>query len=252
MDRILYTAMSGAKQSLDQQSVVSNNLSNASTSGFRAQLHAMRAVPVQGDGQLPTRTSVVASTPGADFSPGPVNATGRDLDVALQGDAWLAVQGADGGEAYTRRGDLQVNGNGMITSAGRPVIGEGGPLVVPLGSTLSVGADGTISAIGPGETPDTIVEVGRLKMVTPAPNGLQRSDDGLFRARPNADGEVAALPRNEAARLLSGSLEGSNVSTVEAMVSMIDTARRFEMQMKVIGDANDNAQRANNLLSLQG
>ncbi|MBN7795846.1 flagellar basal body rod protein FlgF [Parahaliea mediterranea] len=252
MDRILYTAMSGAKQSLDQQSVVSNNLSNASTSGFRAQLHAMRAVPVQGDGLLPTRTSVVASTPGADFSAGPMNATGRDLDVAMQGDAWLAVQGADGGEAYTRRGDLQVNGNGMITSAGRPVIGEGGPLVVPLGSALSVGADGTISAIGPGESPDTIVEVGRLKMVTPGPDGLLRGDDGLFRARPDAEGEVAALPRDETARLLSGSLEGSNVSTVEAMVSMIDTARRFEMQMKVIGDANDNAQRANNLLSLQG
>lgn len=251
MDRILYTAMSGARQSLDQQAVVSNNLANASTAGFRAQLHAMRAVPVQGDGLLDTRTSVVASTPGADFTPGPINATGRDLDIALQGEAWLAVQGGDGGEAYTRRGDLQVNGNGMITSAGRPVLGEGGPLVVPLGSALSMGADGTISAIGPGENPDTIVEVGRLKMVTPGPGGLARGEDGLFRTFPNAQGEVDALPRDEAARLISGSLEGSNVSPMESMVSMIDNARRYEMQMKVIDDANDNAQRANNLLSLQ-
>ncbi|HCE39887.1 MAG TPA: hypothetical protein DEV80_07515 [Alcanivorax sp.] len=133
MDRILYTAMSGAKQTMDRQAVVSNNLANVSTAGFRGQLHAMRAVPVQGDGVLPTRASVVAATPGSDFSAGPMNATGRDLDVALQGNAWLAVQSEDGGEAYTRRGDLQVDGDGVLNSAGRPVIGEGGPIVVPLG-----------------------------------------------------------------------------------------------------------------------
>ncbi|MFC3285170.1 flagellar basal body rod protein FlgF, partial [Litchfieldella rifensis] len=148
MDRILYTAMSGAKQSLDQQAVVSHNLSNASTAGFRAQLHAMRAVPVQGDGLLPTRTSVAATTPGSDFSPGPVSTTGRELDVAIDGNGWLAVQMPDGSEAYTRRGDLQVDGNGLLVNVGRPVIGENGPIVVPLGSQLSIGADGTISAIG--------------------------------------------------------------------------------------------------------
>lgn len=252
MDRLLYTAMSGAKQSLDAQAVVNNNLANTSTAGFREQLHAMRAVPVQGDGALATRTSVVASTPGSDFTPGPINATGRDMDVAMQGAAWLAVQGADGGEAYTRRGDLQVNGNGMITSAGHPVIGEGGPMVVPLGSKLSVGADGTISAIGPGEDPDAIVAVGRMKLVTPAEGNLLRGDDGLFRPLPNAEGEVPALGRDENARVISGSLEGSNVSAVESMVAMIDSARRYEMQMKVIDDANNNAQQANGLLSLQG
>ncbi|MBF5056223.1 flagellar basal body rod protein FlgF, partial [Alcanivorax sp. 521-1] len=133
MDRILYTAMSGAKQTMDRQAVVSNNLANVSTAGFRGQLHALRAVPVQGDAALPTRASVVAATPGSDFSAGPMNATGRDLDVALQGNAWLAVQSEDGGEAYTRRGDLQVDGDGVLNSAGRPVIGEGGPIVVPLG-----------------------------------------------------------------------------------------------------------------------
>lgn len=252
MDRILYTAMSGAKQSFDQQAVVSNNLANVSTSGFRAQLHAMRAVPVQGDGLLPTRASVAVSTPGSDFSAGPVNATGRDLDVALQGNAWLAVQADDGTEAYTRRGDLQVDGNGMITSAGKPVIGDGGPLVVPLGAALSLGADGTISAIGAGEDPDAIVEVGRLKLVTPLDNGLERGLDGLFRALPNAEGEVGDLPADENARLMSGALEGSNVSAVESMVAMINSARRYEMQMKVIEDANNNAQQGNSLLSLQG
>ncbi|MFD2666968.1 flagellar hook-basal body complex protein [Halomonas halophila] len=118
MDRILYTAMSGARQSMEQQAVVSHNLANASTTGFRAQLHAMRAVPVEGDGRLDTRASVAASTPGADTSSGPMTRTGRTLDVAMKGDAWLAVQAPDGTEAYTRRGDLQVDGDGLLRSAG--------------------------------------------------------------------------------------------------------------------------------------
>ncbi|MGQ4880161.1 flagellar basal body rod protein FlgF [Billgrantia sp. LNSP4103-1] len=250
MDRILYTAMSGAKQSMDQQAVVSHNLSNVSTSGFRAQLQAMRAVPVQGEG-LPTRVSVAASTPGSDFSPGPITHTGRELDVALHGDAWLVVQADDGTEAYTRRGDLAVDGDGLVTVMGRPVIGDGGPIIVPLGSSVSVGADGTLSAIGEGEGPEALVDVGRLKLVTPEQN-LVRGDDGLFRMAPNAEGEVAALQGDDEARLASGALEGSNVSAVEAMVAMIDVAKRYEMQMKAISTADENAQRANNLLSIQG
>ncbi|WP_323846741.1 flagellar basal body rod protein FlgF [Microbulbifer magnicolonia] len=249
MDRILYTAMSGARQSMEQQAVVSNNLANASTAGFRAQLQALRAVPVRGDGLLPTRTSVMASTPGADFSVGPMNATGRDLDVALQGDAWLAVQAADGSEAYTRRGDLQVDANGMLTSAGRPVIGEGGPIVVPLGASLSMGADGTLGAIGAGEDPEALVQVGRLKLVDPGEIRLQRGEDGLFRAPLDVEGNINPLPRAENARLISGALEGSNVNTVESMVAMIDNARRYEMQIKVIESADENARRADNLLS---
>lgn len=251
MDRILYTAMSGAKQSMDQQAVVSHNLSNVSTSGFRAQLHAMRAVPVQGDGLLPTRVSAAATTPGSDFSPGPITHTGRELDVAMEEDAWLAVQADDGTEAYTRRGDLQVDGNGLVTVVGRPVIGDGGPIVVPLGSSVTIGADGTLSAIGEGEGPEALVDVGRLKLVTPEQN-LLRGDDGLFRMPPNAEGEVAALAADEEARVASGALEGSNVSAVEAMVAMIDVAKRYEMQMKAISTADENAQRANNLLSIQG
>lgn len=251
MDRILYTAMSGAKQSMDQQAVVSHNLSNVSTAGFRAQLHAMRAVPVQGEAGHPTRVSVAASTPGSDFSQGPITRTGRDLDVAPQGDAWLTVQAEDGSETYTRRGDLQVDGDGVVMINGRPVVGENGPIIVPLGASLSVGSDGTISAIGEGQDPDALVDVGRLKLVTPE-NDLVRGDDGLFRAAPNDEGGVAVLPADENARVASGALEGSNVSAVEAMVSMIDVARRYEMQMKAISTADENAQRANSLLSIQG
>jgi flagellar basal-body rod protein FlgF len=136
--------------------------------------------------------------------------------------------------------------------AGRPVIGEGGPIIVPLGSQVSVGADGTLSAIGAGEDPDALVEVGRIKLVDPQDQALQRGDDGLFRAPPDAEGGVAPLPLDENVRLASGTLEGSNVSAIETMVSMIDVARRYEMQMKVISTADENAQRANNLLSIQG
>ncbi|HSP57387.1 MAG TPA: flagellar basal-body rod protein FlgF [Halomonas sp.] len=252
MDRILYTAMSGAKQSMDQQSVVSHNLSNASTTGFRAQLHAMRAVPVQGEAALPTRVSVAASTPGSDFSPGPMTTTGRELDVAIDGNGWIAVQTPDGGEAYTRRGDMQVDGDGLLTITGRPVIGEGGPIIVPLGAQVSVGADGTLSAIGPGETPDALVNVGRIKLVDPGEQALVRGEEGLFRLAPDDEGETGVLQADENVRVASGSLENSNVSAIETMVSMIDVARRYEMQMKVISTADETAQRANSLLSLQG
>ena len=252
MDRILYTAMSGAKQTMDQQAVVSHNLANVDTAGFRSQLHAMRAVPVQGEATHATRVSVAASTPGSDYTPGHMTTTGRELDVAVQGQGWIAVQAPDGTEAYTRRGDMQVDGDGVLLITGRPVIGDGGPIIVPLGSALSVGADGTLSAIGEGQGPEALVDVGRIKLVEPGEAGLVRGDDGLFRALPNAEGEVVPLPQAEEARLVSGVLEGSNVSAIEAMVSMIDVARRYEMQMKVISTADENAQRANNLLSMQG
>lgn len=252
MDRMLYTAMSGAKNSMDQQSVVSHNLSNVTTAGFRAQLQAARSVPVQGEALLATRTSAVTTTPGSDFSQGPVEFTGRTLDIAMQGNAWMAVQADDGTETYTRRGDLQVDADGVLLSVGRPVIGEGGPIAIPQGAQISIGADGTISAIPEGVGPEALVEVGRIKLVTPEDGTLIRGDDGLFRTPPNDEGEPGALPADENAKLVSGALEGSNVSAVEAMVSMIDVARRYDMQMKVLSTADENAQRANNILSIQG
>lgn len=171
----------------------------------------------------------------------------------MQGNAWLAVQASDGSEAYTRRGDLQVDGDGLLRSAGRPVIGEnGGPIQVPLGSQLSMGSDGTISAIAPGQQADALAAVGRIKLVTPEQGGLERGVDGLFRAPPGEDGAVAALPADDQAQVVSGALEGSNVSAVDAMVSMIDVARRYELQTKVIETADENAQRANSLLTLRG
>ncbi len=249
MDRIIYTAMSGAKQLMDKQAVVSNNLANVSTSGFRAQLMSMRSVPVQGDAPLHTRTSVATAISGADLAHGPMSTTGRELDVAIKGDGWLAVLSTDGSEAYTRRGDLQVDGNGMLTSGGLPVVGEGGPIQLPLGAQVFVGADGTISAIGEGEDPESIADMGRLKLVSSGDKTMIRGEDGLFRAPPNDDGEVAKLPQDESVQVATGVLEGSNVSAVASMVEMISSARQYEMQMKVIKSAEENDQRANNLLS---
>ncbi len=252
MDRILYTAMSGAKQGMDRQAVVSGNLSNVTTAGFRGKLFAARAVPVQGEAPLHTRASTIASTPGTDFTPGPINATGRPFDIAVGGSGWIAVQDADGNEAYTRRGDLQIDNNGMLMIVGRPVVGDGGPIIVPLDSELSLGEDGTLSAIGPGEGPEAIADVGRIKLVDPGEAILERGNDGLFRLPEDDDGNIEDLPQDEAVRLASGSLEGSNVSAVEAMVAMISAARHYELQLSVISTADENAQRANSVLSLQG
>ncbi|MDR5887271.1 flagellar basal body rod protein FlgF [Vreelandella janggokensis] len=252
MDRMLYTAMSGAKHTMDQQSVVSNNLANVATSGFRAQLQAARSVPVEGDALLPTRTSAVTTTPGTDYSQGPVDFTGRTLDVAMQDDAWMAVQDGEGVETYTRRGDLQVDNDGILMSVGRPVVGDGGPIALPQGAQISIGADGSISAIPQGEGPEALVNVGRIKLVTPEEGELTRGEDGLFRAPPNEEGEPGALAADEDATLVSGALEGSNVSAVDAMVTMIDAARRYDMQMKMLSSADENAQRANSMLSIQG
>ncbi|AVI61823.1 flagellar basal body rod protein FlgF [Halomonas sp. GFAJ-1] len=252
MDRMLYTAMSGAKHTMDQQSVISQNLSNVSTAGFRAQLQAARSVPVMGDGALATRVSAVTTTPGTDFSQGPIERTGRSLDVAMQDSAWMAVLADDGSETYTRRGDLQLDNDGVLLSVGRPVMGDGGPIALPQGAQISIGADGTISAIPQGEGPEALVDVGRIKLVTPDEQGLTRGDDGLFRAPVDEEGAPGVLPADDEARIVSGALEGSNVSAVDAMVSMIDVARRYDMQMKILSTADENAQRANSILSIQG
>ncbi len=250
MDRMIYTAMSGARHALDQQSVISHNLANVTTTGFRAQFSMAESVPVASPAHQ-TRASVITSTPGSDFSTGSITTTGRELDVAINGNGWLAVKTADGSEAYTRRGDLQVDNTGLLLVAGRPVVGDGGPITLPLEAQMSMGRDGTISAIGVGEDPEALVSIARLKLVDPGDEELIRGEDGLFRMPPGEDGTPRTLPQSEEVNVIAGTLESSNVSAVESMVSMIDNARRYEMQLKVIETADENAQRANSLLSLQ-
>jgi flagellar basal-body rod protein FlgF len=239
MDRMVFLSMAGAKAALQRQDVLAHNLANASTQGFRAELQALRAVPVRGDGAS-TRVYALETTVGHDFRPGPVQTTGRSLDVALQGNAWLAVQGLDGTEAYTRAGALQVNAEGqLVTVGGLPVMGDGGPIDVPDGALIEITPDGSLSAAVGNQAPQVI---GRLKLVTPeAP--LARGEDGLFRA---ADGD---LPADEGARVIGGALEGSNVSPVETLVAMISAARLFEQQMKAIKDVEQREQAAARLLA---
>ena len=246
MDKMIYTAMSGAKQAQDQQAVITHNLANVETSGFRAQLMNMRAVPVPAVDTLATRSSVAATTPGVDFSAGPLQSTGRELDVAFSEGGWLAVQGLDGQEAYTRRGDLRIDGTGLLLSGNRPVLGEAGPIVVPMESQLFIGSDGTLSGIAQGQEPDALVQMARLKVVDATEANLQRGEDGLF--RPQAGGILA---RSEEVTVTTGVLESSNVSALESMVEMINNARRYDMQMKTIESAEQNAQRADTLLSLR-
>ncbi|NUZ06822.1 flagellar basal-body rod protein FlgF [Piscinibacter koreensis] len=239
MDRMIYTSMSGAKATMQRQDTLANNLANVSTVGFRAELAAFRAVPVEGSGAS-SRVFALESTLGYDATPGPVSATGRALDVAMKDGAWLAVQGLDGAEAYTRGGSLDINAEGMLTTrGGLTVLGDGGPIQVPPNSTVSIGSDGTVSAMTNGRSN----ALGRLKLVTPeAP--LTRGTDGLFRA---ADGE---LPADANARVQDGALEGSNVSPVETMVAMISAARQFEAQMKLMQTAESNEKAASQLLSM--
>ena len=245
MDRLIYTAASGAKHILEQQATTSHNLANVTSTGFRAQIDSFRAVPVTGAG-LPTRAFVVNSTVGADFSSGPLQMTGRDLDVALKGKGWLALQMPDGTEAYTRNGALKMSENGLLQSAGGfTIAGDGGPITVPPEVTVAIGGDGTISTIATSTKPGAPTVLGRLKLVNPPEADLVRGDDGLFRLK-----NGAAAPTDPQVTVAGGALEGSNVSPVDAMVGMIALARAFETQMSLLKNAENNAAKATQILAL--
>jgi flagellar basal-body rod protein FlgF len=245
MDRSLYVAMSGAKETLRAQSANNHNLANASTTGFRADLSAFQTRAVQGAGYA-SRAYATNSTTGWDQSYGAVLTTGRDLDVAVQGEGWIAVQARDGKEAYTRAGDLKVDPSGMlVTGAGHPVVGTGGPIVVPPSSSISVAGDGTVSIVPLGQAATTTAAVGRIKLVNPAAETLSRGEDGLFRTR---DGVEAPADAN--IHVMSGVLESSNVNTADAMVNMIELARHFELQVKAMRTAEEDAASSAQLLKM--
>lgn len=248
MNRMIYTAMSGAKHTMGQQGAVANNLANANTTGYRSETSVQRAVPVFSDA-LATRALVVDSSAGADFRPGTIQQTGRDLDVAVQGAGWIALQLEDRSEAYTRNGSLQVSANGMLqTRNGINVQGESGPISIPPNSVITVAKDGTISTVPFGSSSNetsVVITVGRIKLVNPPEGQLTRGADGLFRLA--GGGRVEEDP---AVTLIGGALEGSNVNVVEALVDMISLSRQFEMHMKLMQNAQGNAQRAASLLSM--
>jgi flagellar basal-body rod protein FlgF len=245
VDRLIYTAMTGAKHVFNQQAGVAHNLANATTTGYRAQEHKFRAVPIQSEA-MPTRAFVVDASITDDYSQGPLAFTGRSLDVAVQGRGWIAVEGADGKEAYTRAGALQINPNGLLQSkAGLNVVGDGGPISVPPDSKVTIASDGTISVLPESGAQNAVNALGRLKLVNPPEADLVRGDDGLFRLR-----NGTSAPQDDNVRVATESLEGSNVNVVESMVSMISLARQFEMQVKMLQNADANARQAGQVLSM--
>ena len=246
MDRLAYLASTGAKQMLHRQETLAHNLANVGTNGFRADLDAFRAVPLQGPGGE-TRVFVDASTPGFDSSPGVMQSTGRNLDIAIEGEGYLAVEARDGSEAYTRAGSLDVGTDSTLrTRSGLAVLGEGGPITIPENAKVTIGRDGTISAVNGGDNKNVTV-VGRIKLVNPATASLVKGGDGLLRSTdptpPAADPDV---------RVIEGTLEGSNVNTVDALVGMIAVARQFEMQMRLLTNVEQNSRDAAKLLSNNG
>jgi flagellar basal-body rod protein FlgF len=245
MDRLIYVAMTGAKQILEQQATVSHNLANVSTSGFRAQYDAFRAVPVVGS-PSPTRTFAVDATVGTNFDVGTIQQTGRNLDVAINGKGWLAVERADGSEGYTRAGSLKTDENGQLqTQSGLNVLGDGGPITIPPDVNITIAADGTISSVDAGSKPGTTIQVGRLKLVNPDESTLVRGEDGLFVTN---DGQPADADAN--VTVVPGAVEGSNVNVVDAMVSMISLSRQFEMHMDSLKRAESNDTKAGDILAL--
>ena len=245
MDEMIYLAMTGARQTETAQAINANNLANVSTTGFRADLHAFSSAPIEGPG-VDSRINAVVDSGGTDFSQGTVMNTGRDLDVAVRGEGFIAVQGPDGNEAYTRAGDLRVEEGGLLsTGAGHLVMGDGGPVAIPPNASLVVGGDGSISIQPLGQGPETVSIVDRIKLVNPDRAMLEKGPNGLLRLK---DGSTAQADAN--VTLISGSLEQSNVNVAKTLVNMIELARQYEMQVNVIKASEENADAAATLMRL--
>lgn len=250
MDKAIYLAMTGGKHIERAQAVHANNMANANTTGFRADFAQARAQAVYyGDG-LPTRVYALAENPGTDLSHGTLQETGNELDVAVDGAGWIAVQGADGQEAYTRAGRLRVNAFGQLQTAdGRNVLGDAGPLALPPYEKLEIGNDGTLSIRGQGQAPNVLAEVGRIKLVKLDGVELEKGADGLMRRHPQ-DAPLPPVPADATVRIQSGMLESSNVNVVDEFTQVISLARQFDIHMKMMKSVEDNSGAASQLLRL--
>lgn len=247
MDKALYIAMSGAKQNMLAQTAHANNLANANTTGFKQDFAQARSMQVFGEGHA-TRAYAMTERPGTDLSSGSLNETGRDLDIAVHGKGWIAVQSDGGTEAFTRRGDLQVDVNGILRNGeGLPVLGNGGPIALPPASRVQIGADGTISVLPIGGAADQLLEVDRIKLVNPPADSLTKGEDGLMRRKPDAalDGPE---PADAFVSVEPGFLETSNVNAISALIQTLELSRQYEMQVKVMSNADQNGEAAARLL----
>lgn len=245
MDKLLYVAMSGASENALAQKVRANNLANVSTAGFQRDFEQARSMPVFGE-VMPSRAYAMSERPGTDFSGGALIATGSDLDIAVKGDGWIAVQTADGGEAYTRSAGMNIDALGVLrASNGLPVMGNGGPIAVPPQQQIDIGSDGTISVRSLGESPQVMAQIDRIKLVNPSVKNLEKGPDGLIHTK---DGKAAEM--DDTVRVESGFLQASNVNAVEEMTSILALSRQFELQVKMMKSAEDNDQAMARVLQL--
>jgi len=236
MDRMLYISMNAAQQTMLSQAANSNNLANVNTTGFRQDFEQFRSQPVFGDG-LPTRVYSMSERPQTDYQQGSIQSTGRELDISIQGEGFMAVQGKDGREGYTRAGDLQITATGqLVTGTGLAVMGEGGPIAIPPSEKLEIGADGTITVRPLGGQANALAVLDRIKLVKPELSNVFKDSDGLMRLQ---DGSEA--PLDATVTIASGTLESSNVNAVGALVNMIELQRQYEMQVKMMKSADDNS-----------
>lgn len=244
MDKLIYTAGSGLKHVLTKQATVSNNIANASTTGFKSQLDRFKSAPIL-DAKLNTRTFVVDSTVGTDFSKGAHVETGKVTDMAINGDGFFAIQMPDGSEAYTRNGSFKISPTGMlVTQNDLPVLSDGGPIAIPQDTKLSIGPDGTISTVNNFYAPGPNNTLARIKVVNPDLKNVQRAENGYFLPK---DGKP--FTADASARVVSGFYESSNVNVVNEMVDMISLGRQFDLNMKLIQSAKENEDKANVLLN---
>ncbi len=247
MDGMLYVAMNGAKQIQTQQATNSHNLANANTTGFKADFDTLRSLPVYGPGN-PTRVFSVDERSGINFNSGEIVQTGRDLDISVNGPGFIAVQGPDGAEAYTRAGDLRVENGGLLkTGAGFAVMGNDGPIALPPYEKLDIAADGTLSIIPVGQDASALAVIDRIKLVNPPTEELEKNTDGLIRS---ADGRN--IEPDASVRIASGAVEGSNVNSISELINMIELARKFEMHVKLMETAENNDSSSASILRLRG
>ncbi|QIQ87150.1 flagellar basal body rod protein FlgF [Erythrobacter sp.] len=247
MDRFIYTALTAMNAAMDRQRATANNLANASTPGFRREVFAVTPATLRDEATPEARALAKGTVRGADMAGGKVNPTGRALDVAVSGRALIAFQGPDGGEVYSRRGDLRVGPSGVLENGeGRPVLGERGVISVPAGFAISIGADGSVLASDPAAPAAEAEALDRIRLVSPEGSPLAKGVDTFLKV---PGGGV--LPPDPTARLTTGALESSNVETAEALVQMIEAQRAFEQRARVIRTAGELDEAGARLLSLQ-
>ena len=245
MDRLIYTSLTAMRGSMARQTAIANNLANAQTPGFRADMAEAQSLWLKGEG-FDTRAVASEEVLGADMAAGTITQTGRDLDVAVQGDALLVVQAKNGEEAYTRRGDLQLSPSGLLTTGdGSPVQGAQGPITIPPADSIRIDAEGRIWVVPNGGDPQNPQEVDRLRLATPTGSDIAKGLDGLFRVKGGG-----ILPDDPEARLVTRSIEGSNVAATTALVEMIEASRSWDTQLKMITDARDMDSATANLMQL--